>query len=210
MISADFIFSLTLCAGLCIVLFSLTFTLSMAEVGQYIAFSASRAHAAAHVDPAMQAKMGTDKFNELLSKPVLQDLFAKKGGGSWFLLGAETDGSAPKIDIKGGYNGEDFSNIYSIPKAAVEAATVPITGVRVAFVPRILNLKIAFLGTTASDSDSGFKSYLTAFMIREPSQQECLVQMKARNEAILNLSSRYKTLGSSGNSKYVPLEDNGC
>lgn len=205
-ISVDFIFALTLCAGLCVVLFSLTFTLAMAEVGQYITFSTARAASSAHENPEKQALMGKDKFNELLNRPVLKDLFAKSEG-SWFLLGTTQSGSAPKADIRGGFEGSDFSNEYS----SVNSDEIPLTGARVAFVPKVLNLKIAFLGSTSSDSEAGFSANLTAFMIREPSQAECWAQIKQRNDAILSLSNtKYRVLGAATSAKYIPMEDNGC
>ncbi|WP_277576311.1 hypothetical protein [Bdellovibrio svalbardensis] len=205
-ISVDFIFALTLCAGLCIVLFSLTFTLAMAEVGQYITFSTARAASAAHENPEKQALVGKDKFNELINRPVLKDLFAKPDG-SWFLLGTTQPGSAPKADIRGGFEGSDFSNEYS----SVNSEEIPLTGARIVFVPRLLNIKIAFLGSTSSDSDTGFSANLTAFMIREPTQAECWAQIKQRNDAILSLSNTtYKAMGGATSSKYIPMEDNGC
>lgn len=198
MISADFIFSLTLCAGLCLVLFALTFTLSMSEVAQYIAFSTARAHAAAHTTPDKQMQMGLDKFNELLSKPVLKDLFAGADGNSWFVLG-------PKPIIRNGLDGSNFSNEYP-----VSTNEVPLTGVRIQFKPKLLNMKIAFLGSTSENPDEGFSAYVTSFIFREPTQDECWTQVKARNTAILSLSSSYSTIGASTTNKYIPMEDNGC
>ncbi|HWU42236.1 MAG TPA: hypothetical protein VN132_02320 [Bdellovibrio sp.] len=195
MMAADFIFSLTLCVGLCIVLFALTFTLSMSEVGQYIAFSTARAHAAAHVDPDQQMAQGMAKYKELLKNPVLKEVFANPNGG-WFTLGQPT--------IKNGLNGSEFTEY------KVDLKEIPLTGVRLTFQPKLLNMKIAFLGSTAEDSEAGYQANLTAFIFREPSQAECMDQVKARNSAILNLSTRYQTLGLATSAKYIPLEDNGC
>lgn len=199
MISAEFIFALTLCAGVCMVFFALTFTLSMAEVAQYITYSTARAHAAGHIDADRQNLMGLDKYQELLNRPVLRDLFANKNGKSWFSLSA-------KPTIKSGIDGAEFTDEYSIP-----TGEVPLTGARVEFKPALLNMRIAFIGSTAEDPDAGFQAYLTSFMIREPSQVECQTQIKARGQAILNLSKSYTLLGgSSAASKYIPMEDNGC
>lgn len=199
MISAEFIFALVLCVGLCIVLFSLNFTLSMAEVAQYIAFSSARAHAAGHVDQDKQEQLAKDKFNELINNPVLKPLFNKADGG-WFKL---TD-----FEVRGaGPSGRDFSSDYPITEDRV-----PQVGVRFNFVPKLLNLKIAFLGSTSEDpSGNSFSAKVTGFLIREPTQKECWeLQVKERYKAIMNLDARFKVLGASGINKYTPLEDNGC
>jgi hypothetical protein len=199
MISADFIFSLTLCAGLCIVFFSLTFTLSMSEVAQYIAFSVARAHAAGHIDPDKQNQMGMDKYKEILSYTAFKNFITTGSGGSWFVL--------ERPVIKSGKDGSDFSSEYPINLAP---HAPPFSGVKILFKPTILNKKIPFLGSTSENPDEGFSAYLTSFIFREPSQVECLDQVKERNTSILGLSNRYSELGRATSDKYIPLEDNGC
>ncbi|WII73908.1 hypothetical protein QJS83_08470 [Bdellovibrio sp. 22V] len=199
MLSAEFIFALVLSAGLCIVLFALNFTLSMAEVAQYIAFSTSRAHAAGHLDTDRQKQMGEDKFKALVNNAVLKPLFNNPDGG-WFTL---TD-----LDIRqGGLNGNTFENDYK-----VVADRVPQVGVRFNYNPKLLSVKIAFLGSTSDDPNGeGFTAKVTGLLIREPTFKECWdLQIKQRYSAILNLDPRYKVLGGSGANKYVPMEDNGC
>lgn len=198
-VSAEFIFSLVVCVGMCIVLFSLNFTLSMAEVAQYIAFSSARAHAAGHLDSDKQEQLAKDKFNELINNPVLKPLFNSPDGG-WFKL---TD-----FDVRGGgESNRSFDSDYSHSEDRV-----PQVGVRFNFNPRLLNLKIAFLGSTSDDNNgNGFSTKVTGFLIREPTQKECWnLQIKKRYTSILDLDSRYKALGSSGTNKYNPMEDNGC
>ena len=199
MISADFIFSLTLCAGLCIVFFSLTFTLSISEVAQYIAFSIARAHAAGHVDPDKQKQMGMDKYIEILNYPAFKNFISSGAGSSWFVL--------EKPIIKSGKDGADFSSEYPIN---VPLYSPPFSGVKILFKPTVLNKKIPFLGSTSENPDEGFSAYLTSFIFREPSQEECFSQVKERNTSILGLSNRYSELGSATVDKYIPLEDNGC
>ncbi|MNJ93519.1 hypothetical protein D3C87_112010 [compost metagenome] len=202
MISAEFIFSLVLAAGLCVVLFALTFTLSMAEVAQYIAFSSSRAHSAAHVDQDMQRKMGEDKFKELINNPVLKPLFNNADGG-WFQL--------TNFEIRGGGQEGNFNDEYKIGSVANRMVYV---GVRFDFVAKLLDMKIAFLGSTSDDpGGEGFKAKVTGFLLREPTQKECWDgQILGRYKAILALDSRYRTLGSRGEGVYAraPSEDNGC
>lgn len=201
-VSADFIFSLVLAAGLSIVLFALNFTLSMAEVAQYMAFSTARAHAAGHLDQDKQEQMGKDKYQELLNNPELKPIFSA-GTETWFQLSA-----AP--DIRGGGAGQkSFDDIY--PSFNEDSQRIPQVGARFTFSPKLLNIRIAFLGTTAEDPDAGFSTNISALLIREPTQKECWeLQIKRRYAAILDLDSRYKELGGSGENKYVPMEDNGC
>lgn len=199
LISAEFIFSLVICVGLVIILFSLNFSLSMAEVAQYIAFSSARAHAAGHLDPEKQEKLGRDKFNELINNHVLKPLF-NNPDSSWFKVS--------DLDIRGGgQSGRSFKDDYKFKENRT-----PEVGVRFNFNPRLLNIKIAFLGSTSDDNNGdGFSAKVTGFLIREPTQKECWdLQIKDRYSNILNLDSRYKLLGNSGANKYNPLEDNGC
>ncbi|MGZ3774196.1 MAG: hypothetical protein ACXVCY_11670 [Pseudobdellovibrionaceae bacterium] len=197
LISAEFIFSLAICVGMIIILFSLNFSLSMAEVAQYIAFSAARAHAAGHLDQDQQEKMAKDKFNEFLTNSVLQPLFNNPDNG-WFKLTG--------LDIRGGgATGKSFQNDYPSQKDRA-----PQVGVRFNFSPQLLNLKIAFLGSTTDDNTSnGFSAKVTGFLIREPTQKECWEQIKIRYSTILNLDPRYKRIPPDV-TKYNPMEDNGC
>jgi hypothetical protein len=202
MLSAEFLFSLVLAAGLCIVLFSLTFSLSMAEVAQYIAFSSSRAHAAAHLDQDKQEQMAKDKYNELVNNKILKNLFNSADGG-WFSLGKpEIAGGGPSGKFFDDYNNNNLDD------------RVPQTGVRFDYITKLLSVKIAFLGSTADDTtEGGFKAKVTALLIREPTQKECWnLQVKQRYSAILSLDPRYSRLDKGGNSLYqqAPMEDNGC
>jgi len=199
-LTAEFLFSLILCAGLCMVLFALNFSLSMAEVAQYIAFSTARAHAAAQYDQATQTQKAKEKFAELINHPALKPLFNNANGNSWFKLSG--------LDIRGGgASGADFADEYSYIENRI-----PQVGVRINFTASVLNMKIPFLGSTSKDPNGeGFTAKVTGLLIREPTQEECMeLQVKGRYSAILNLDPRYKVLGGKGERQYVPLEDNGC
>lgn len=199
MISTEFIFSIILCVGLCVVLFSLTFTFSMAEVAQYIAFSTARAHAAAHVDQEKQEELARNKFNELTNSRVLKPLFNNPDGG-WFKLGA--------LNIRGGGASRNFGDIYPTNVDPSGTQRTPQVGVRFSFQPKILNFKVPFLGSTAEDEDQGYSAQISGLLIREPTQKECNEQIKARYDSILDLDPRYKQYSNAN--KYMPLEDNGC
>ncbi|QDK43777.1 hypothetical protein DOM22_00645 [Bdellovibrio sp. ZAP7] len=196
-ITVDFIFSLVLCAGLCSVMFALTFTLSMAEIAQYITFSTSRAYVAGHIDPDKQSEMGKNKFDSLMANKTLSPLFSKTGAG-WFKLS--------DLELRGGgASGQDFSKDYPYSDGRI-----PQTGARLLFSARVMALRIPFLGSTTEDGEAP-KANLTAFLIREPTQQECWdLQIKKRYDAIIGLDSRFAILADRYKNKYVPMEDNGC
>lgn len=197
-LSADFLFSIIIAAGLCVVLFSLTFTLSMVEVGQYIAFSVSRAHAAAQKTQDDQEDSAKAKFASLQKNKVLKPLFSN----GWFEIG--------NLEIRGaGSTGKDFSERY--PKELSSTKGVPQVGIRLSFESKILKLKVPLLGST-DPNGNGFKAFLTGFMIREPTSKECRDQIKNdRYKAILKLDQRFNKIAGAGSEKdYVPMEDNGC
>lgn len=199
MITAEFIFSMVLVSGLCVVLFALNFTLSMAEVAQYIAFSSARAHAASHITQDNQVQMAQQKYATLKNNPVLSVLFGANGAG-WFRL-SET------LDVRGaGSTGASFDE-YPV----MSEDRMPQVGVRFDFTPRILTQKIAFLGNTTEDGEN-LSAKITGLLIREPTQQECWeLQMKdVRRDAILSLDKRFGELGSAKIGEYEPMEDNGC
>ncbi len=197
-LSADFIFAIIIASGLCMVFFSLTFTLSMAEVGQYIAYSVTRAHSAAHKTQDDQVLMAKAKFASLQKNKVLRPLFSN----GWFEI--------TNLDIRGaGATGKDFNDRY--PKGQGDLS-MPQVGIRLSFEAKILGRKIINLGST--DSGEGFTSFLTGLMIREPSAKECFDQIrKERYGAILKLDKdgRFERVAGAASEKdYVPMEDNGC
>lgn len=197
-LSADFIFSIIIASGLCVVFFSLAFTLSMVEVGQYIAYSVGRAHAAADKTQDDQEKAAKAKFASLQKNKILRPLFSN----GWFEIG--------NLEIRGaGVSGQDFSDRY--PKEVSSYKGVPQVGVRLSFEAKILDIKIPMLGST-DPNGNGFKAFLTGLMIREPSAKECRDQIKNdRYKAILNLDKRFaKIAGPASEQEYVPMEDNGC
>jgi len=197
-LSTDFLFSIVIASCLCAVFFSFSFTLSMVEVGQYIAFSVSRAYSAAHKTQDDQEKAAKAKFTSLQKNKVLAPLFSN----GWFEIG--------NLDIRGGGDGDkDFSDRY--PKEDSQVRGVPQTGIRLDFEARILDIKVPLLGPT-DPGQQGFKAFLTGLMIREPTAKECRDQIKnQRYKAILDLDSRFSKIAGPGSQRdYVPMEDNGC
>lgn len=191
-IATEFIFALIISAGVSIVFFAMNFTMSMVEISQYIAFSTARAFAAGDLSISDQESNGRTKFNSLINNPALKPLLNKPDGG-WFKL---TD-----LELRGGidtnFDGEYGDN------------SIPQTGVRFNFTPKLLNLRIALLGRTSLDGED-YGAKITGLLMREPTWNECFNgYVTTRYEHILNLDQRFKELGNKPN-EYVPLEDNGC
>lgn len=209
-LAADFLFSLVIATGLCIILFSLSYTLFVAEISQYIAFSTARAHSAAHVDVYKQQEMAKNKFNELINKPSIVSIY--KNG--WFKL------SQP--DIRSGESNSSNPIFTDYPETEADGAKrVPQVGVRLSLSIKLLELKIPLLGNTYEEEDQ-FKANVTGLLFREPSMKECQEQLKynVRYKAILDLDQRFRKLGQATAAEkdfsgselgvYIPMEDNGC
>lgn len=196
-LTADFLFSLVIASGLCILFFCISLTLTMAEVSQYIAFSVTRAHMASHRDQSAQEDMAKAKFATFQKNKVLAPLLTN----GWFEL--------KNLVIRGGGpSGKDFSDRY--PAGNPSEPNIPQVGVRLDFEAKILKTSVPLLGS--STNPDGHKAFVTGLMIREPSAQECLEQIRGqRYKAILQLDPRFeKIAGSSSETSYVAMEDNGC
>lgn len=200
-VAAEFVFALTMAAGIGIALFAITYTLTVVEVAQYIAFATSRAQIAAHIDIDSQEKRGLDTYNLLKKNDVFKRLFSfKKNSTAWFSL-------PPTPEQKLGRNVSDVFSEYPITNNRV-----PSTGVRIRFVSKILNLKLPLLGRLMGEDSEGLSANVTSFLMREPTQKECQTQMSLRSNAIFSLDSRFQsyTTSVSGTNKGFSMEDNGC
>lgn len=194
MMTLDFIFSLLIAFGMTVILFSMSFTLSVVEMTQYIVFATSRAHLAGHINQESQIQAGIEKYKELTTHKVLAP-FYKNG---WFQI------SKPEqIEVRGaGKMGQTFTDEYS------GTEKLPFIGVRIDFESKILNVQLPFIGS--GESDSGYKTKITGFMSREPTMEECTDFYAKRFDVIQKQDSRYSTLLNMKSSDYIPVEDNGC
>lgn len=197
----EFIFSLVIAASLSVVLFSMTYALSVFEVTQYVVYSAARAQLGGNIDSDAQREAAIAKFKQLTTgKSAIATLY----NGTWFEI-AKPD----SLDVRGGpssTNGSTFS------ADLAGGSDMPnrnwFIGVSAQLNAKILNLNLPLLGQTNPDENEGaFKTRLNAMLIREPSQKECKDFMEARRSALGDLPSadRFYKPGS-----YIPLEDNGC
>lgn len=196
-ITVDFIFAIVLIMGFTVLLFIVSFSMTVASITQYITYAAARNYVVAHLDQATQEARAEAKYQELIHNKVFKPLYAN----GWYLVDKKSNiGDHTKI-IPGYDQGSQGVNEF--------------WGVGTHFVATILDFKIPFFGATAPDSDgsgAGFKTYMGSYLGREPSADECIKFTNARWEAIRNISVSNGTAYSQGTSStgYFPMTDDGC
>lgn len=191
----DFIFSIIIAVGLGVVVFSISYSLVVVEVTQYVSFATSRAHAAANKDPDEQKAKARRKFDHLINNNKAIGSIFKNG---WFEIG-----TSAKVDIRSGKTGDGrtFEGLGDSPNRNW------FIGVSVPLNIKVLALNLPLLGETAPDHPDGFPTKLNSFLIREPSSKECKDFMEQRRNAIKNLPSAQTYFDQNA---YVAMEDNGC
>lgn len=196
--TVDFIFGMVLVLGFTVLLFSLSMTLTMVEVTQYITFSAARNYGFANISQAEQESAGAQKFGQLISHPT----FAPMYRNGWFVLQEQ-----PDI----GHIGSQFPEY----EANLSDKNM-FHGVGTQFTAKMLDFKIPFYGSTSNidgGGESGFKSYIASYTWREVTDQECNDFEIARWPAIAALRSQTGGSGYATHSslaKAFPIPDNGC
>ncbi len=197
-VTTEFLFAIIIAFGMTLVTFALTFTLSTVEVAQYVTFSASRAHAAGNYDAASQKKQAQLKYDELMGNSEIAPLFTN----GWFKISKSSD-----LEIRSG-SGDNFEKDYPVAQGSGRGTH---QGVRMNLAANILEMRLPLLGNITPDGD-GFKTKLSALLIREPSQQECYKYMELRKDALFdngNFENRFTRFKKSGNVP-IPWEDNAC
>ncbi len=192
LISIDFLFGFLLSFAFLIVFFALAYSLTIVEVVQYIAFASSRTYMAADID------MNAQKANaQAKAESLIKGKFAQYMGPSWFAIGSganliKTIANDSSVNAKGG------------PEYFV--------GVQIPLTIRLLDFRIPFFGRTkATNAGEGFQTQVSSYLIREPTERECL-EFNA-NRATLLMNS---TPGAGFNSipnflgSYARISDNGC
>ena len=196
-LTLDFIFAMTLGMGFAMVFFALTLTLSLVEVTQYLSFAVARTSWAAHETRSLQIDIGNKKYAELRERPVFKTIF----GRGWFRLPAQPNYGDPQ----NGFNAEYETN------PAEDNATF--IGVRLRIEARILDITIPILGSSKTQSETGFANVQT-FLGREVTTTECREQFnKQRWTNIRALSGAYAGPYAQGvdPAQFVRIiTDNGC
>lgn len=210
-IVADFLFSFILVLGVGFLLFALSFSLAAIEVAQYLVWSSARAHASADKTEAQSRINATNKFENLaLAFPLLTGRGAT--GTPWVSMSAPLIGNLADID-------QDFkSKVSSGADLANRTGNgqirQPWIGVKSDVNLELFSkVQFPFIGPITNDP-SKFKFPVRAFLLRHPSQEECKKFYSDRyQKGIKKLGDVEGSLFSgiqTDDSKYVPIEDNGC
>jgi hypothetical protein len=169
-LTIDFLFATVLMCTVMVMLFGITFSLTVVEVSQYIAFSSSRNYMAAHFNLESQEALAEQKYNFLTSDSPLAILFKRDG---WFSLVYETSG-----DLRGEYTDGNARN------------RARFWGTKLRFESKILGFEVPIYGTNNPD-EARFTASITSFLGREPNQNECAEFMNQRWNQIRTLNSKY-------------------
>lgn len=190
LLTLDFLFSMILVLGLTAILFALSFSLSVFEVVQYMAFSASKSYNSAHLDIESQKLAAQNKFNELKSSNALRSLFKS----SWFQLGFSI------VDRDNPTYASSFSEEIN--------TKATIVGVVIEIKAPFLDLKIPFYGSTTGNPD-GFKTRVNSFLGREPTDKECHGFVSQRWNGI-KAAIPQAAQAPTSDADYIIMGDNGC
>ncbi|MCB0422138.1 MAG: hypothetical protein KDD61_14160 [Bdellovibrionales bacterium] len=187
-ITVDYLFAFSLVMGFSALLFALTFTLSVAEITQYITFATARTYYGSHIDMTTQKDLAKVKYSQLVNHPVFKPLYSN----GWFQVDSETEP-------------DDFSSFYDGgPKDVFH-------GVRVNFIASMLDFHIPFYGSTSSTETEGggFSTVIGSYLGREPTVNECIQLFAADRWAQLRaLDSSYSQ--NTTENGYQVITDNGC
>lgn len=204
-ILADFLFSIVLVLSSCVILFTLCFSLAAVEIAQYITWSSARSYSAANLTEAASIQAGKIKFAKL---SAMFPLLTGQGGAdsSWFELNLKDIGNNSTLIA-------DLQQINANNSLASGEARQPWTGAAAELdVSLFRRLRLPFIGALSTD-DSAFKYQLRAFILRNPSQDECLQFFKKKyNEGVSKIEGSWnnKTFLTTKDTDFIPQEDNGC
>ncbi len=199
LIMMDFMFAIILASGLGVLLFSISYSLVVVEVTQYLSYSTARAHLASNKDPQAQAAKARAKYGALTgSKNAVGTLYQN----GWF---EAAKGDA--VDIRGGITGDGKSFSDDLAGGSDSPERNWFLGVSVPLTIKLMKFNFPFLGNTAPDEEDGFKTRLNTMLIRESSEKECKDFIENRRTALGSLPSATTYYDPAA---YVPMEDNGC
>lgn len=190
-LTLDFIFALTVTVGLITVLLAVSWSLAVFEVTQYVSFAVARNYAGTHVSEQEQKAQALRKYVQLTST---NKIFAALYTSSWF-----------KVSTPGEMSGNigDFNAEYPQDLGPEAASFV---GARVQINAKALEINFPLIGNTYEEED-GFKTHLSSYVLRSPSQAECLDFNKQRFERIKQLDPAYSAAPSN---EAATISDNGC
>ena len=203
-IIADFLFSFVLVIAIGIFIFALTFSLATVEISQYIVWSAARAYASGNVDEGSARSAATAKFKSLSAQFPL--LTGEGNASPWYLLDAFT---AQNHDTEATFAGKTSAADRANRDGNTEKRQ-PWTGASATIYLKLFgNMGIPFLGKVSSTPETTFTFRLYAFIIRNPSYDECTQFFQKRFDETMLLDTFPGINGAKDNKNYL-VEDNGC
>lgn len=187
LLTLDFLFALIMIFAFTSILFGFSITFTAVEIAQYATFAASRAYFAANKTSDDQEQAGTRKFNALINarQAPLGTIF--KNG--WFTLSP--------VELK------DFNSEYSTDPN-VDSDTF--IGARTTLTAKILQKRFPLLGSTSEDALS---AKINSFLMREPTEEECVSFVQERFSRFLQLETRF-TAPFVRADAYTVIMDDGC
>lgn len=189
LITLDFVFALVLVFAFTAVLFTISLTLSVVEITQYVTFAAARNYFAGHKSVADQERLARDKFKQLSNAGPLKPLY----NNGWFELKDFTVGK-----------GVNYQTIEQEPDRFT------FYGAAVYLRAPVLNFRVPFFGRTASDEESVFSAQISSWLAREPSFDECYEFNTARMRLIKQIDNNAYNNPAVNENDYVVMTDNGC
>lgn len=189
LITLDFVFALVLVFAFTAILFTVSLTLSVVEITQYMTFAASRNYFAGHLTKQRQEELGTAKFKQLENAGPLKPLF----NNGWFEL----------KDFKIG-KGDVYQAIQQ------DGDKFTFWGAGVFLRAPVLNFRVPFFGRTAEDADSAFEAQITSWLAREPATAECYEFNESRMKLIKQMDGNAYNHPSVSENAYAAMSDNGC
>lgn len=189
LITLDFVFALVLVFAFTAVLFTVSLTLSVVEITQYVTFASARNYFAGHKSVDDQERLGKAKYEQLRNAGPLKPLYSN----GWFELKDHTIGQ-----------GTAYQTIQQEPDRFT------FYGAAVYLRAPVLNFRVPFFGSTASDEDAVFSAQISSWLAREPTFDECREFNSARMELIKQIDGNAYNNPAVNVNDYVVMTDNGC
>lgn len=213
-IIADFLFAFVLVISISIFIFGLTFSLATVEVAQYIVWTTARNYAAGNETEDVARTNARKKFQNITA--AFPSLTGNGSTDPWFELLdtnlAIGDLSVQSVDpvFSSLINSDDKTNRFRQPWTGASAKI---------YLKLFAGFKIPFLGPVAAAQED-FEFPIRAFIIRNPSQEECRNFfynqryaegiLKLENGTVVDPLIRAVNFPAGGNTLDGLGEDNGC
>ena len=204
-IIADFLFSFVLVLSIGLFIFALTFSLATVEISQYIVWSAARAYSGGNVDEGTANLASQAKFKSLSAQFPL--LTGEGNTSPWFKL----DDFTARNHAGPGKFATMTSDTDRANRDGNTEKRQPWTGASAnLYLKLFANMGIPFFGKVSTTPEDTFTFRLYAFIIRNPSYDECTQFFKKRfTEGIQQLDTFKSPPVGTDNLNYL-VEDNGC